>query len=62
MVYSPPYKYTVAITLRYQGDPNSAIELREAFLDNHLVPSSVDPAVLIRPFSVTLHFGIGYKG
>ena len=59
---SPPYFFADFITLRFQGDPNSAIELREAFLDNHLVPSSVDPTVFKRPFSVTLHFGIGYKG
>ncbi len=56
------YGFTDLIMLRFQGDPNSAIELREAFLDNHLVPSSVDPTVFKRPFSVTLHFGIGYKG
>lgn len=62
MVISPPYFNADVITLRFQGDPNSAIELREAFLDNHLVPSSVDPTVFKRPFSVTLHFGIGYKG
>lgn len=61
-VISPPYFYTEVITLRFQGDPISAIELREAFLDNHMVPSSVDPTVFKRPFSVTLHFGIGYKG
>lgn len=61
-VISPPYFYSSSIMLRFQGDPNSAIELREAFLDNHLVPSSVDPTVFKRPFSVTLHFGIGYKG
>lgn len=62
MVISPPYFNADVITLRFQGDPNSAIELREAFLDNHMVPSSVDPTVFKRPFSVTLHFGIGYKG